>query len=105
MTLTRYANLSWEAIFLSNNIFIQNEYISEHDERRKYVTGFDGSAGTAVITTDKALLWTDGRYYQQAEKQMDSNWTLMKDGSNFLFSAMFILNFLIMRPSYYFNHW
>jgi len=36
--------------------------------------------GTAVITATKAALWTDGRYYLQAEKQMDSNWTLMKDG-------------------------
>ncbi|XP_013109085.1 xaa-Pro aminopeptidase ApepP isoform X1 [Stomoxys calcitrans] len=58
----------------------QSEYISKHDERRAYVTGFDGSAGTALITEDKALLWTDGRYYQQALQQLDSNWELMKDG-------------------------
>lgn len=45
------------------------------------MTGFDGSAGTAVVTHDKALLWTDGRYYQQATQQLDPNhWTLMKDG-------------------------
>lgn len=36
--------------------------------------------GTAVITTDKAALWTDGRYFLQAEKQLDENWILMKDG-------------------------
>ncbi|XP_068155286.1 xaa-Pro aminopeptidase ApepP [Drosophila tropicalis] len=58
----------------------QSEYQCQHDERRAFISGFDGSAGTAVITLDKALLWTDGRYYQQAEKQLDSNWTLMKDG-------------------------
>ncbi|XP_061387070.1 xaa-Pro aminopeptidase ApepP [Musca vetustissima] len=58
----------------------QSEYICQHDERRAFVSGFDGSAGTAVITGDKALLWTDGRYYQQAQKQLDSNWELMKDG-------------------------
>lgn len=58
----------------------QSEYICQHDERRAFVSGFDGSAGTAVITADKALLWTDGRYYQQALKQLDSNWTLMKEG-------------------------
>uniref|UniRef100_A0A1I8N275 Metallopeptidase family M24 n=1 Tax=Musca domestica TaxID=7370 RepID=A0A1I8N275_MUSDO len=58
----------------------QSEYICQHDERRAFVSGFDGSAGTAVITADKALLWTDGRYYQQALKQLDSNWELMKDG-------------------------
>ena len=36
--------------------------------------------GTAVITEKEAALWTDGRYYLQAENQLDSNWTLMKDG-------------------------
>ncbi|ALC44134.1 ApepP [Drosophila busckii] len=58
----------------------QSEYLCRHDERRAFISGFTGSAGTAVVTEDKALLWTDGRYYQQAEKQLDSNWTLMKDG-------------------------
>jgi len=36
--------------------------------------------GTAIVTETKAALWTDGRYHLQAEKQLDSNWTLMKDG-------------------------
>ena len=36
--------------------------------------------GSAVITQSKALMWTDGRYYLQAQKEMDSNWMLMKDG-------------------------
>lgn len=58
---------------------MQSEYIDQHDERRTFLTGFDGSAGTAVVTANEALLWTDGRYYLQASKQMDSNWTLMKD--------------------------
>lgn len=44
------------------------------------MTGFDGSAGTAVVTQTEALLWTDGRYYLQASQQLDNNWTLMKDG-------------------------
>jgi len=47
--------------------------------RRQYVSGFTGSAGTALITQDKALLWTDGRYFLQALKEMDTNWMLMKD--------------------------
>lgn len=58
----------------------QSEYISPADERRSFVSGFDGSAGTAIVTENEALLWTDGRYYLQAAKQIDSNWTLMKDG-------------------------
>lgn len=35
-----------------------------------------------MITENNALLWTDGRYYLQASKQLDSNWTLMKDGQS-----------------------
>ena len=45
-----------------------------------YVCGFSGSAGTAVITHDKAALATDGRYFNQASKQLDSNWDLLKQG-------------------------
>lgn len=58
----------------------QSEYIAPCDCRRAFVSGFDGSAGTAVITEHEARLWTDGRYFLQAEKQLDDNWTLMKDG-------------------------
>jgi Xaa-Pro aminopeptidase len=58
----------------------QSEYIADHDQRRRFVSKFDGSAGTAVVTDTGAYLWTDGRYYQQASKQLDENWTLMKDG-------------------------
>lgn len=58
----------------------QSEYIAPCDARRPFVSGFNGSAGTAVITETNAALWTDGRYYLQAEKELDSNWTLMKDG-------------------------
>ena len=39
-----------------------------------------GSTGTAVVTNEHALLWTDGRYYLQASQQLYSNWELMKDG-------------------------
>lgn len=38
--------------------------------------------GIAVVTETKAALWTDGRYYLQAESQLDSNWILMKDGND-----------------------
>lgn len=58
----------------------QSEYIAACDNRRAFISGFDGSAGTAVVTSDEAALWTDGRYYLQAEKQLDSSWLLMKDG-------------------------
>ncbi|XP_074615236.1 xaa-Pro aminopeptidase 1-like isoform X2 [Acropora palmata] len=58
----------------------QNEYLASCDLRREFISGFSGSSGTAVVTETKAALWTDGRYYLQAESQLDSNWILMKDG-------------------------
>lgn len=48
--------------------------------RRAYISGFDGSAGRAIITMDAASMFTDGRYFLQASQQMDDNWTLMKQG-------------------------
>lgn len=51
----------------------QSEYVGEFFKSRAYVTGFTGSAGTAVITKDEAGLWTDGRYFLQAEKQLDGS--------------------------------
>ncbi|KIW56717.1 hypothetical protein PV05_05353 [Exophiala xenobiotica] len=58
----------------------QSEYIAPCDARREYICGFTGSAGTAVITLEKAALATDGRYFNQASKQLDSNWLLLKQG-------------------------
>lgn len=49
--------------------------------RRAYITGFTGSAGTAVVTKEKAALWTDGRYFLQAEKQLSRDWILMRSGN------------------------
>lgn len=46
------------------------EYVGEHFKCRAWISGFTGSAGTAVFTANKAGLWTDGRYYIQAEKQL-----------------------------------
>ncbi|EFJ27573.1 hypothetical protein SELMODRAFT_411696 [Selaginella moellendorffii] len=59
----------------------QSEFIAECFTRRAYISGFTGSAGTAVITMEKAALWTDGRYYLQAENQLGHEWTLMRGGS------------------------
>ena len=46
----------------------------------EFICGFSGSAGTAVVTHEKASLATDGRYFNQASKQLDSNWELLKQG-------------------------
>lgn len=56
-----------------------SEYISDFDKRREFISNFTGSAGTAVVTSNEAFLWTDGRYWLQAGTQLDSNWRLMKD--------------------------
>ncbi|XP_006657547.2 aminopeptidase P2 [Oryza brachyantha] len=60
----------------------QSEFIAECFMRRAYLTGFTGSAGTAVVTKDKAALWTDGRYFLQAEKELSHDWTLMRSGNH-----------------------
>ena len=59
--------------------FHQSEYVGEHFKARKFITNFSGSAGTAVITLNDAKLWTDGRYFIQAAKQLEGTTvTLMK---------------------------
>ena len=59
----------------------QGEYVPEHWMTRQWISGFDGSAGTAVVTLSDAALWTDSRYYIAAEKQLKGTpFQLMKDG-------------------------
>lgn len=58
-----------------------SEYAPDCFARRQFISGFNGSAGTALVTTDKALLWTDGRYFLQASQELGPDWTLMKAGT------------------------
>ncbi len=51
--------------------FHESEYVGDYFKARKYITGFTGSAGTAVITMTEAGLWTDGRYFIQAAEQLE----------------------------------
>ena len=51
----------------------QSEYVGEHFKARAFISGFTGSAGTVIITKDDAGLWTDGRYFIQAEKQLEGS--------------------------------
>ncbi|BHF57538.1 hypothetical protein SprV_0100048000 [Sparganum proliferum] len=69
-----------DAYFLPMEDSHFNEYLAAADKRIAFISGFTGSAGTAVITADKAALWTDGRYHDQAAQEMDENWTLMREG-------------------------
>ncbi len=59
----------------------QSEYVPECWKRRQFITGFTGSAGDAVVTPRKAGLWTDSRYYLQAEREIKGNgFQLFKSG-------------------------
>ncbi len=61
--------------------FHESEYVGDYFQARKYMTGFTGSAGNAVITMEEAGLWTDGRYFVQAKKQLEgSGITLFRMG-------------------------
>uniref|UniRef100_A0A5F9D0L7 Xaa-Pro aminopeptidase 1 n=1 Tax=Oryctolagus cuniculus TaxID=9986 RepID=A0A5F9D0L7_RABIT len=78
MRNSEYVTEPIQAYIIPSGDAHQSEYIAPCDCRRAFVSGFDGSAGTAIITEEHAAMWTDGRYFLQAAKQMDSNWTLMK---------------------------
>lgn len=70
-----------DAYLIQTNDFHGSEYMNDYFKCREFMSGFTGSAGTMVVTTDDALLWTDGRYFLQAAAQLDgSGITLMKSG-------------------------
>lgn len=70
-----------DAYIIPTADFHQSEYVGEHFKARKFMTGFSGSAGTAVFLKDRAFLWTDGRYFIQAAAQIkNSGVELMKMG-------------------------
>lgn len=61
--------------------FHGSEYVGSHFKLREYLSGFTGSAGTLVVTLDEAALWTDGRYFIQAERELSgSGIALMRSG-------------------------
>lgn len=58
-----------------------SEYVADHWMTRAWISGFTGSAGTAVVTQNEAALWTDSRYFLQGEEQLSGTpFQLMKDG-------------------------
>lgn len=70
-----------QAYIIPTSDFHETEYVSDYFACRKYMSGFTGSAGTLVVLTDQAGLWTDGRYFIQAQAQLqDTGITLMKMG-------------------------
>ncbi|MFV0381902.1 MAG: aminopeptidase P family protein [Breznakia sp.] len=59
--------------YIPTSDFHGSEYVAEYFQVRKYMSGFSGSAGVMIITQKEAHLWSDGRYYLQAEKQTKDN--------------------------------
>lgn len=77
---SKYVSDPLQAYIIPHSDAHQNEYTAPSDERLAFISGFTGSAGTAIVTEHEALLWTDGRYFLQAANEMDENWKLMKEG-------------------------
>ncbi|MDE6853032.1 MAG: aminopeptidase P family protein [Lachnospiraceae bacterium] len=70
-----------DAYLIVSSDFHASEYVGDYFKCREYISGFDGSAGSLVVTATEAGLWTDGRYFIQAEKQLqDTGITLWKMG-------------------------
>lgn len=67
------AEKGYDAYLVPTDDNHQSEYVGEHFKARAFITGFTGSAGTAIITKSEAGLWTDGRYFIQAEHQLQGS--------------------------------
>lgn len=83
--LTRLRELmkenNFSAYIIPTDDFHSSEYVGTYFKAREYMSGFTGSAGTLVVLQDRAALWTDGRYFLQADKQLqNSTIELMRSG-------------------------
>ena len=70
---------SLDAVIIPSSDPHNSEYVAPHWQGRKWISGFTGSAGTVVVTMDDAVLWTDSRYFLQAEQELSEEWQLMKE--------------------------
>ena len=77
---TKLESLEIDAFIVGSADAHFSEYVSDSEARREFISGFTGSAGTALITQEHALLWTDGRYFLSAAAELSPEWTLMKQG-------------------------
>jgi len=77
----RMAASGVDAFIIGSGDAHSSEYVCEREMRRAFISEFTGSAGTALVTRDKALCWTDGRYFLQASLELPAgSWTLMRSG-------------------------
>lgn len=78
----KMAKRNLEAYIVPTSDPHQSEYVAEYYKTREYISGFTGSAGTAVITPNACGLWTDGRYFLQAEEELkDTPFRLYRMGT------------------------
>ena len=77
----RMALRGLDACVVVTDDFHGSEYVGDHFKTRAYLSGFTGSAGTLLVLAEEAYLWTDGRYFLQAERQLTgSGIELMRAG-------------------------
>ncbi len=69
----KMAQRNIDMYIIPSSDFHDSEYVGDYFKTREYITGFTGSAGTALVTMDNAFLWTDGRYFIQAEKELEGS--------------------------------
>ena len=67
-----------DACLIPTSDFHGAEYVGDYFKCREYISGFTGSAGTLVVTLDEAGLWTDGRYFLQAAKQLEGSGIMLR---------------------------
>jgi Xaa-Pro aminopeptidase len=73
--------LGWDAYVVWGTDPHESEYVAARWQTRRWLSGFSGSAGTLALTQDAAALWTDGRYFLQAEAELQgSTFELMREG-------------------------
>ena len=78
----RMAEEGFEAVIVPTADSHASEYIADHCKTREWLCGFTGSAGTLVVAREEAALFADGRYFIQAERQLEgSGVTLMRMGT------------------------
>lgn len=78
---SRLKAMALDAFIITRDDEHQSEFPASRDRRYTYISGFSGSDGIAVITRKRgAALWTDGRYFLQADIQLSCDWLLMREG-------------------------
>lgn len=78
-TLMKVRNV--DAYYVPSSDFHDSEYVEDYFKCRAFLSGFTGSAGTMVITQAFSGMWTDGRYFVQAKKELEGQDTrLMAEG-------------------------